>query len=176
MFRSFLFLAFFTLPSAYADDLPLKDEAHFECSVSAGQYWPGSKSGRGRTGNLFIETDTFKYDFKATANAPVTLTLADFKNRFNGGNDVPFTRDMAKGYDLEVPFEISIRFFNSLKMETSIDWKLADYGAQPLVLMQDAVIEKGVAEAKYSFVLPHKDSTPTSTYSVVHVNVRCKEI
>jgi hypothetical protein len=82
----------------------------------------------------------------------------------------------AKGYDLEIPFEISLRFFNSIKLETSIDWNLPDYGAQPLVLTQDAVIKKGVAEAKYTFVLPHKDSTPTSTYSVVHMNVRCTEI
>ena len=176
MYRSLLFLALFTLSAVYADERKLKDEAHFECQVSAGQYWPGGKRGGGLAAHLFIETETLKYDYKAAASPEVKITLADFTNRFNGGNDVPFTRDMAKGYDLEIPFEISIHFFNSLKMETFISWMLPDYGVQPLVLQEDAVIEKGVAEAKYVFVLPHKNSTPTSTHSVVNVNVRCKEI
>lgn len=176
MFRSLLFLTLFTVSAGYADQSPLKDEAHFECQVSAGQYWPGDKRGGGRAGHLFIQTEPFKYNYKVAANPGVTITLADFTNRFNGGKDVPFTREMAKGYDLEIPFEIYVRFFNSLKMETSISWMLPDYGAQPLVLQEDAVVEKNVAEAKYVFVLPHKDSTPTSTHSVVNVNVRCKEI
>jgi|GEM_PF-4738639 len=83
MFKSLLFLALFTFSFSYAEEPALKDEAHFECKAAAGQYWPGGKSGAGRAGHLFIETEPFKYDYKVTNAPTVKITLADFKNRFN---------------------------------------------------------------------------------------------
>jgi hypothetical protein len=94
MFRSILVLALFALSTAYAEELTLKDEAHFECSASAGQYWPGSKRASGLSEHLFIETETFKYDYKAATSPTITLTLADFKNRFNGGKGLRFRNSL----------------------------------------------------------------------------------
>ncbi len=176
MVRSLSFLALFMLSASYADERELKDEAHFRCTVAAGQYWPGDKTSESPADNLFIKTKPFRYDYKVAKKSVINITLADFTTRFNGGKELPFIQEMARGYDLEIPFEVSLLFSNSLKLETSISWKLPDYGVQPLVLMESAIIEKGLVEAKHSFVLPHKDSEPKSTPSAVQINVRCQEI
>jgi hypothetical protein len=81
----------------FSDEPQLKDKAQFECTLSAGQYWPGDLRNKPTRRNLFLKSAPFLMNYGAGEVQDVTLTSDDLKLRFDGDKTVPFTKDMVKG-------------------------------------------------------------------------------
>lgn len=161
---------------AYAMNSGVK--ATYECEFSAGQDWPGDLRKQPATQNLFITSKPFEVRVDEGQPTSLSLGLKDLTERFDGDNDGPFNKEMAKGYDLETPFKMELNFLNADAVETALDWPLPAYGAQPLVLLNRAAVDKdNRLQVRYEIVPPHKDNQdPQAEYSAVHIGLDCKKL